>query len=206
MGIDFCAIMEYPEFSDVTRRTISKLESSDLGSAFADLEKLAIEKKQYSHVFKKDWHWETRTVNDSQVTVHKQKARPELPSKEWSLSTAAGFEICFGKHLASIYHPLRWRIFISDSDWQEQMLKSLGKITDWFSATGCVVSHDCTAVVTCLEEDSLQVAIDESVADWGAFEAQSLAETVRQVPSPKDAPPDEKFYDSNGFWRFLGGS
>ena len=197
MGIDFSAILEFPGFANLETDALSRLETDDAGS-FENVCNVARSKDQYAHVIG-PWSWQREECVESHVTTHEQRTRPNGINGDWSLATAAGFKLTFGPALFRVYHPLRWRIFLDDQQWQDVMLGAIDTFIEIFAAEKCVLSHDCSAVVTFLDEPNLEGAISEAVQQWRQFEATKLSEAI-----PHNDARDENNICPTGFWRFAG--
>jgi len=197
MGIDFSAILEYPGLANLDSKSLTQLETDDTG-AFEQVCEVARSKNEYDHVIG-SWNWQIEERDGSEITVHEQRTRPIEITEDWSLFTSVGFKLTFGQSLFRIYHPLRWRMFLEDQQWQDAILGGLDKFIAMFAATKCIVSHDCSAIVTCTNEPNLESAMTVSVSQWRQFEATSLSEAVPNY----DVEEDENGLYPVGFWRYL---
>ena len=195
MGLDFTALLEYESFAKSAVPVIDRLETDKVLPEFEKLWAIAKSKGQHDWVFGVPFAWITtvdyQDGNTPTRRDEKQRERPELPSRDWRLSTSATFQLTFGPRLVSIYHPLRWNIFVRDPQWQQEMLAAIGVFARWFGATDGVICHDCSAVVTYELEPSLARAIERAKTEWNEFEAEDFDSTWR----------DEEF---KGFVRFAG--
>ena len=47
--------------------------------------------------------------------------------------------------------------------------------------TGCVISHDCSAVMTAIDEPDLNAAIAKAVDHWDQYQAKDFRDVERTV-------------------------
>ena len=195
MGIDFSAILEFPGLANPGSDIVARLETDDTGM-FDEVCKVSRSKDEYTHVIG-SWSWQREERAGSNVTIHQQRTRPDEINQDWSLATSAGFKLTFGPALFRIYHPLRWKMFLNDPQWQGAILDAIDTFMKMFAAKKCVLSHDCSAVVTFIDEPNLETAIEKAVNQWRQFEAPELSEAVPDYDST-----DENGINATGFWRY----
>ena len=157
--------------------------------------------------------------------------RPSLPSLEACLDLQSAFSLTFGRDTVWVYHPLRWRFFVTEPEWQRVMLAAVKHFCEVFKAFDCVVTNDCHPAVGAFRNDASLAEALEAASQQGEGEVASLSELYQEDESDSDVAlkpvrgaaaellegqfvrwprgrplpagwSRPKVWDSKGFWRY----
>jgi hypothetical protein len=126
--------------------------------------------------------------------VQEVVSRPMLPSLEVSLKTSEGFYLTFGSDAVRIYHILRWRIFLTDIQWQRLMLNACRAFARELGAVDGIVTSDWSPVIDAFFRG---LRFEEALAEGKGKDGEVAYLTDLYVEDVDGT------WDSNGYWRFL---
>jgi hypothetical protein len=183
MGMDFSALVKW-KWSEKSLQIVESLEHArpaevrracDLWerSGFADLGP----------------HTSKWVANYTQEEI----GRPGLPSLEASLSTPEGFFLMFGADAVWIYHVLRWRTFLTNSEWQSTMLRACRAFCKVLGATEGIITSDWSTVI----QDFFAGLSYEDALAWAKEEGREVAHLRELYIESED---DSLMFE--GYWRF----
>lgn len=216
MGMDFCAIFEYPGPTPPVLRSVERLEAGKSCKEFrAVLERWRDDFRPLRPECARWIRWTEGVEVD---------ARPELPTREYFLRTTEFFCLTFGADAIYAYHPLRWGQFLSVKHWQSTMLNAVAVMCRWMCAGECILTSDFSAAVASFREGrSYREVITDAaredgevatIADlyWEQADDEHVFKPVaggepRTVKWPADIPVPPGWerpttWDSKGFWKF----
>src|SRR5262249_57172119 len=120
------------------------------------------------------------------------------------------FSLTFGHDAVWIYHTLRWRVFVTEAEWQRVMLGVVRWLCQSLGAGDCIIAHDeHPAVLVFQAGASFQQAL-HAAEDRGQGAVPSIVDLhidkcyadnlVFLGPGGKEmAIP---LWDTHGYWRF----
>lgn len=221
MGMDFSAVLRCGSSSGAVSVGLSALESE-----LRPPQLRAVVACWLECGFAAFDDWRVPTWTPSKGAAIPLPARPAVLTPDVCLRLPEGFFVTVGRDSIRIYHLLRWLKFLTEPKWQSVMFDALRWFWDAFSATDCVLAHDCHSVSCGLHqgltfEESLCRAKSEGVGPVASFaelfvetESESddalkpakgaLAQFVRW-PRDKPLPPGwtrPTSWDSKGYWHF----
>jgi hypothetical protein len=136
MGVDFVALMKYT--TGLTDRILGAIERLEHGERFPELDAITkyAQEQRYltlADIESSDWvSWHTG----------EPIIRPRLPDLSSALRLPQSFFLTFSFDAIRVYSLLRWYSFLTNEEWQRQMLSALRLFCHMFGAVDGVIMGD----------------------------------------------------------------
>ena len=185
MGMDFVALLKCPDWTKVMH-AVRSLERASPPAAqeVAELSRSC----GYAEPTVSRPVWVTADLDLTHVS------RPTLPTLDVDLLTPEDFHLTFGADAVAVGHVLRWRVFMTEPEWQKAMLGACREFAQLLGATEGIVTSDHSPVVLGF--------LDGLCFDEALHRGQARDGEVSEWPELYDEL-DEHTWDPRGYWRFL---
>ncbi|QDV29482.1 hypothetical protein Spb1_13880 [Planctopirus ephydatiae] len=182
MGMDFVALIRYSRSREVVR-AINRLENQTAPLS-AEVRSLW---REYEF-FEFDWGRACWVAPDN----GRQVKRPRGPDLSVALRTVDGFFLTFGQGVCCVYHPLRWRFFLTEPRWQAAMLGACESLADLLQSQDVAVMSDFhPSYAAFFDGAGFDVCLSAAVGQDA--EVGTIHELYEE--------PEPHSWDSHGFWR-----
>ncbi|MEM9950324.1 MAG: hypothetical protein AAF846_01890 [Chloroflexota bacterium] len=193
MGQDFAAVIHYDGDLTKCKTLVSRFEKGFAPDSFTQI----VDTWQKTSFSDHDRNilWQTFRVSDDKKTHE----TPSLPDTTWALRLMSDVYLLFGEDTIGFYHLLRWRQFLTNSDWNSVMVNAVKDVCHLFKASDCILVGDYSEAWGYFLSGSSYADILKSANNQDGGEVTNIADMyVEYTPEDSKNVAFKPIYDEQG--------